>query len=87
MLVRAIVNTAHKLGAGDGKDSVRLFFRSQVCTHDCKDDDVVICLQLYHIDALFDELRALAENVGYERDQLTTKAMIVMECSQVLLVR
>jgi hypothetical protein len=87
MLARAITNVAHKLGQADGDNSVRLFFQTQVCTHNCKNNEVVICFQLYHMDALFDELRTLAENVGYEHNQLTTKAMAVMECSQILLVR
>jgi hypothetical protein len=44
-------------------------------------------LQLHHMDALFDELRILAESADHECSQLTVKVMAVMECSQMLLVR
>jgi hypothetical protein len=39
------------------------------------------------MDALFNELRTLAENVSAQHNQLTAKVTIVMECSEILLVR
>lgn len=86
MLELAITSVTRKLDEASGEDPVRLFFKTQVCHLNCKDGKTVICSQLQHMDALFGELRALAESVGREHSQLRTKTMAVMECSQILLV-